>query len=84
MSSDFAPSFETAWSQHRKQTVELFGIDEALASLPKLVEDDEPKIEVIEPPAPKPVGPLAETEVARIFTEYCEREFKFTPVYDTH
>jgi hypothetical protein len=82
----FSPSFNVSWDSPQPAPVEApkpkldaFGVDEAFASFKPSFSTDCPKLEVIMPEKVEPVQDFTNTIAAKIFTEFCEKKFGFTP-----
>jgi hypothetical protein len=88
--ADFAPSFEVGgWGAPRRPSPEparpkldAFGVDEAFASYkPPFSTEVRPQELILPKPVP-PVDDITKTAAARIFTEFCQKQFGFTPDFE--
>jgi hypothetical protein len=88
--SDFAPSFDVAgWGAPPKAPAEPprpkldpFGVDEAFASYtPPFSTEVRPQELILPKPVP-PVDDITKTAAARIFTEFCQKQFGFAPDFE--
>ena len=90
--TDFAPSFNVSWDSSPepsapapapapapKPKLDAFGVDEAFASYKPSFSTEPVRQELIRPPPVPPVDNLGETAAARIFGEFCQQKFGFTP-----
>ena len=87
--SDFAPSFDVSWdaadkpapapAPAPKQKLDSFGVDEAFAGYKPSFSTEPMHQELVRPPPVPPVEDLANTAAAKIFGDFCQQKFGFTP-----
>ncbi|KAH0790039.1 hypothetical protein GPJ56_006078 [Histomonas meleagridis] len=92
--ADFVPSFEVSWDsnpvQHappppqpiQKQKLDAFGIDEAFADFKPSFSTEVQQPELIKPPPVEKIDDISNTIAAKIFSDFCQEKFGFTPVFE--
>jgi hypothetical protein len=86
----FAPRFDvgawggpaTAPADAPKPKLDAFGVDEAFASYTPPFSTEVQRHELVMPKPVPPVDDITKTAAARIFTEFCESQFGFTPDFE--
>jgi hypothetical protein len=86
----FTPTFDVgAWGAPARPTADVakpkldaFGVDEAFASYSPPFSTEVQRHELVMPNPVPPVDDITKTAAARIFTEFCEKQFGFTPDFE--
>lgn len=92
--TDFTPTFDVSWdtvpdppkpaprTEDKKINLDLFQIDEAFAGYEPSFSTEVAPQPVIKPEPIEKITDISQTIAAKIFTEYCQTKFGFTPIYD--
>lgn len=91
----FAPSFDISWDtpsvtpqpvapvspQQPKTKLDPFGIDEAFANFQPNFSTEVEQLKLVQPTPVSPVDDISNTVAAKIFSDFCQSKFNFTPSF---
>ena len=89
--SDFVPSFNVSWDSaepvnaspvKQKPKLDAFGVDEAFASYKPSFSTEIKRQNLVMPKPVPPVENIGDTVAARIFSDYCQQKFGFSPDFE--
>lgn len=86
--NDFTPTFNVSWDapapvvEAPKPKLDAFGVDQAFASYQPNFSTQLPQVDLVQPKPVPPVDNLENTAAAKIFSDFCQNKFGFTPNFD--
>ena len=94
--AEFVPSFDVSWDTSptqqatapappqptQKQKLDAFGIDEAFADFKPSFSTEVQQPQLIKPPPVEKIEDISNTIAAKIFSDFCQTKFGFTPSFE--
>lgn len=82
MPSPSSPPISSAQTGSQKPKLDAFGVDEAFANFKPNFSTEVEQLKLVQPKPVSPIEDISNTAAAKIFSDFCQNKFGFTPVFD--
>lgn len=80
--SPSSSSVPSTSSVAQKPKLDAFGVDEAFSNFKPNFSTEVEQLKLVQPNPVPPIEDISNTAAAKIFSDFCQNKFGFTPVFD--